>query len=267
MGLEIAKALAQAGAEITLVARDKKSGLHAADQIGRLHPSSAVSVIEADMSLMSSVHTLAERFRASHSRIDILAHAAGVIDMTRPMTAEGIEKNFAVNYLSRYLLTSLLEDLLVRGARVLALATPGIQPVRFDFAAVTRAEGLSGFRAYQQSQAANDVWGAALADRLRPGGVHVAVVNPGVVNTDLRKSPGAPWWLRMFDLVVTPFAVSPAQGAETMIRLALEADWPHAGLFFGAGSKPVHVSEKAFAAPVRSELSSTSSMLVQRLHL
>ena len=263
MGLEIAKALARSGVKTTLVARDAESGSCAVEKIKALDPASAVSMLDADVSLMGSVRALADRFRATSPRLDILVHSAGVIDMSRPLTAEGIEKNFALNYLSRYLLTSLLGDLLVDGSRVLALATAGIQPVRFDLAAVTRAEGLSGFRAYQQSQAANDVWGADLADRLRPRGVHVAVVNPGLVRTSIRRSRGAPLWLRLFDLAATPFAVSPSRGAQTAIHLALQADWP-AGVFFGADLKPLQVSEKTSAAAVTTELAAASRTLVQR---
>jgi retinol dehydrogenase 12 len=261
IGKETATALARAGATLTIVARDSDRGRRARADILAAAPGADVIFIEADIGLMSSVRRLAQSYRQQRPKLDVLMHSAGIIDMARPMTTEGIERNFAVNYLGRYLLTSLLDDLLQQDARVLALATAGVQPIRFDFDAVTRASGMSGFRAYQQSQAANDVWGAGLADRLAPRGVRVAVIAPGIVKTGIRSAHKAPLWLKLFDLLATPFAISVRRGAETPIRLASDPDWPPKGLFFGSDMKLIKVSEKTRDPTMRADLEKISAKL------
>ena len=261
IGKEAARALAAAGAAVTLAGRDRDRGERARADIAAAAPAAEVSFISADVGRMDSVRSLAARYRKDHARLDVLIHSAGIIDLGRPTIEDGLERNFAVNYLGRFLLTALLDDLLQPGARVIALATASWQPIRFDLDGVTRGTGLSGFRAYQQSQAANDVWGLDLSERLAPRGVKVAIVAPGVVKTGIRRGSKAPWWLRALDAVASPFALTVGQGAETTVHLAADPAWPEDAVFFGAGMKPLKVSDKARDPAVRRALADASARL------
>ena len=262
IGKAAAAALASRGASLTLVARDPVRGQRVAAELAARSPRAAIDVLTGDLGSMISVRQLAAAYRRGHARLDVVIHSAGIIDLQRPLSPEGIERNFAVNYLGRYLLTELLDDMLGADARILALATPGIQPMRFDFEAVTRPGASSGFRAYQQSQAANDVWGVALAERLRPRGVRVAVVSPGIVKTGIRRARGAPWWLKVFDLLATPFARSAEAGAATVVQLAADRDWPPGAVLLGVDAKVLKISAATRDPAIQRALAAASARLV-----
>lgn len=215
MGKATAKSLAEKGANVVLVARDEKRGEQVAREIRDLGGQGEIEFLTADIGEMNSVRRLAENYRARFPRVDVLLHSAGIINLEKTLTAEGIEMNFAVNYLGRYLLTNLLDGFFQSDARIIAMATANVQPIRFNFAGLTQKDAgeLGGFRAYQQSQAANDVWGLELAERLRPRNIKVAVVAPGIVKTKIRQNKNAPLWLKLFDFVSAPFALSVEQGS------------------------------------------------------
>ena len=263
LGKATAKALAAAGTAVTLVGRDPERGRRAAAELLALRGGGQVTFEAADVGCLASVRDLAAAFRSRNASLDVLVHAAGVIEMGRARTPEGIERNFAVNYLGRYLLTALLDDLFTPGARVIALATAGVQPLRFDFEGVTGSRPLSGFRAYQQSQAANDVWGVELAERLRARGVHVAVLAPGIFQTAIRRAPGTPWWLRALDRLASPFALTVEEGAKTPVGLALDPwTWPESTVFFGSHLRALETSAGALDSDTQSALREFSARLV-----
>lgn len=261
IGKATSVALVKQGANVVMVGRNAERGERAVAEVRSLSGVGEVSFLQADMGEMNSVRQLSKTYRSHFPQLDVLIHSAGIINMERSMTAEGIEINFAVNYLGRYLLTALLDNLLKSDARVIAMATAGVQPIRFNFAGVTEETGLSGFRAYQQSQAANDVWGIELAERLRPRGIKVAVIAPGIVKTGIRKTVNAPWWLKLFDFVAAPFALSAEKGAVTPIRLATDTEWIDDAIFFGAGLKPLKISSKAYDPATRRSLAEFSASL------
>jgi NAD(P)-dependent dehydrogenase (short-subunit alcohol dehydrogenase family) len=81
----------------------------------------------ADLSLIEDTKRLAARIRDRVDHITLMAHAADMVMSERKTTGEGIESQFAVNYLSRYTLNTLLLDLLTAGApaQIIHVAAPG----------------------------------------------------------------------------------------------------------------------------------------------
>jgi len=77
-----------------------------------------VDFIEADLSLMAESRRLAEQIHGRWPTLHYLVHSAGILRGRRELTAEGIESNFATNYLSRFALTGRLLPLLSAAGRV-----------------------------------------------------------------------------------------------------------------------------------------------------
>ena len=121
---------------------------------------------------------LAERILSEYDRLDVLVNNAGIIVQERKESEDGYELTFAVNYLSHFLLTSLLLPLLKGSApaRVVNVASAGQSPIDFDDPMLER--GYDAMKAYSQSKLAQIMFTFELAERLSGTGVSVNALHP-----------------------------------------------------------------------------------------
>jgi NAD(P)-dependent dehydrogenase (short-subunit alcohol dehydrogenase family) len=113
--------------------------------------------------------------------LDVLVNNAGIgsgAGASREESADGYELTFAVNYLSHFLLTLRLLDLLKGSApsRVVNVASAGQHAIDFDD--VQHEHGWSGGRAYAQSKLAQIMFTFSLSERLSGYGVSVNALHP-----------------------------------------------------------------------------------------
>ena len=140
---------------------------------------------------------------------------------TRHVTADGLERTFALNHLAPFLLTDLLLDRLKQSApaRVVTVASNAQALGRIDFDDLQGEQAYSGARAYNQSKLANVLFSYELARRLRGTAVTANALHPGVVSTAFgAEDPGG--IQRLFVPFLRPFMKTPAQGAATSIYVA-----------------------------------------------
>jgi hypothetical protein len=127
IGRATALGLAAMGAHLAITGRDRGRTQDAAREI-RAAGGVQVDVFVADLSSQSQLRRLAGEVLQSLSRIDVLVNNAGGFWNTRHVTADGLERTFALNHLAPFLLTSLLLDLFrSRGPRPRPAA---VHPVR-----------------------------------------------------------------------------------------------------------------------------------------
>jgi NAD(P)-dependent dehydrogenase (short-subunit alcohol dehydrogenase family) len=177
LGRALAADLAGRGARVLIHGRDRARADAAAGEIG------AAGVHVADLASLAEVRRLAEEVAGAHDAIGVLVSNAG-IGTTLPgggermESADGYELRFAVNHLSGFLLTRLLEPRLVAGApaRIVNVASAGQWPIDFDD--VMLEHGYSGQRAYAQSKLAQVMTTFDLAERLRHDGVTANALHP-----------------------------------------------------------------------------------------
>jgi len=109
IGLETARQLAGIGARLVLVGRDPARGTAAVDEIKRLAPRAAVEIHYADLARMDQVRELGAKL-AALPRIDVLINNAGAFFWRRQFTAYGLERTFALNHMSYFVLTHGLRE-------------------------------------------------------------------------------------------------------------------------------------------------------------
>src|ERR1019366_1199192 len=117
----------------------------------------------------SEVRRLADDVLKQLARIDVLVNNAGGYWNTRHVTADGLERTFALNHLAPFLLTGLLLDRLKHGAPApVVTVSSNMQAVgRIDFEDLQGERSYSGARAYNQSKLANVMFTYELARRLQ----------------------------------------------------------------------------------------------------
>src|ERR671911_224472 len=112
IGRATAMGLANMGAGVVMVGRDRGRGEAALADIKEKSANASVDLMLADLSSQEEIRRLADDFKEAPPRLDVLINDAGLFRSERITTAEGLEMTFAVNHLASFLLTNLLLDVL-----------------------------------------------------------------------------------------------------------------------------------------------------------
>jgi retinol dehydrogenase-12 len=217
IGKATAVRLAELGAAVITVARDRARGEQAAAAIRRRAPRSRVEVLTADLSRLGEVRALAAQVRDRYDRLDVLVNNAGVAKFRPELTPDGLGVTFATNHLGPFLLTNLLLDQLRHSApaRVITVSSDRHKQQRsIPWDELEPGRDCS----YKASKLLNILFTYQLARRLAGSGVTANCLSPGFVRTDLgREATGA---FRVFLRLTQPFQSSPEAGAQTSVYLA-----------------------------------------------
>jgi retinol dehydrogenase-14 len=261
IGLETAVALAQAGARVAVVCRTAEKSEQTVSEIKRRSPAADVLPFAADLSSQREVRTVAARIAGALPRLSVLVNNAGLMLRERILTEDGIETTFAVNHLAYFLLTRLLEPLLVAGApsRVVNVASRAHLSGTLRFDDLTGSSGYDGWQAYAQSKLANVVFTYELARRLAGTGVTANCLHPGVVGTNIGHA--GPPWIRFGIKLARPFLLSPARGAAASIYLASSPEVEGVTGKYFVGRREERTSDESYDREVAARLWKVSEEL------
>jgi retinol dehydrogenase-14 len=263
IGRATAIGLASMGARVGITGRDWDRAAQAAAAIARESGNPAVDVFVADLSSQAELRRLAGEVLAAYPRLDALVNNVGGYWDTRHLTADGLERTFALNHLAPFLLTNLLLDRLKASgpARVVTVASGAHAMGRIDFDDLQGQRSYSGSRAYNQSKLANVLFTYELARHLGASTVTANALHPGVVRTSFgADDPGAVQ--RLLVPFLRPFMKSPAQGAATSIHLASSPDLEGVTGRYFANSRPRRSSNASYDEAVAARLWQVSADLV-----
>jgi retinol dehydrogenase-14 len=262
IGRATALGLAIMGAQLAISGRDRERTESAAREI-RAAGGGEVDVVVADLSSQSEVRRLADEVLQSLSRIDVVVNNVGGYWHTRHITADGLERTFALNHLAPFLLTNLLLERLKQSApaRVVTVSSSAHRSGRIDFDDLQGERSYSGARAYSQSKLANLLFTYELASRLQGTSVTANALHPGVVRTAFG-AEDASTVQRLFTPFVRPFLKSPAEGAATSIHLASAPDLEQVTGRYFANSKPRTSSKRSYDKAAAARLWQLSADLV-----
>jgi retinol dehydrogenase-14 len=263
IGKATALGLAALGARVAITGRDQRRTDDVAREIAAAG-GPPVDAFVGDMSSQAEVRRLADQVLDRLDVIDVLVNNVGGYWNTRHVTADGLERTFAVNHLGPFLLTGLLLDRLAQGtsARVVTVASHAHTSGRIAFDDLQGERSYSGARAYNQSKLANVLFTYELARRLPPLSVTANAVHPGMVSTDFGAEDPA-GVQRLLVPFLRPFMRSPARGAATSIHVASAPDVEQVSGQYFANSKPKRSSEGSYDAFAAARLWNASVGLVR----
>jgi NAD(P)-dependent dehydrogenase (short-subunit alcohol dehydrogenase family) len=218
IGRAAAVELARQGVDVALVGRDADRVSAVAAQARGAEGGAQVHEHVADLTLMSEVRTLAAEVRDRYPSIDVLANNAGAVFASRSVTAEGLERTFALNHLAPFLLTNLLLDRL-SGGRVLTTSSDAHHSGLLDLDDLQSTKSYSALKVYGTSKLCNILFTRELAKRARE--IHANCFHPGVVRTGFGKNENG--LLRIATTLAAPFLRSPRRGARSLVWLATSA--------------------------------------------
>jgi NAD(P)-dependent dehydrogenase (short-subunit alcohol dehydrogenase family) len=188
IGVETARALAGAGAAVTLAVRDTAAGDGVAAEIRAGTGNTSVSVGALDLSDLTSV---AAFVRAWTGPLDILVDNAGVMAIQElTVSPSGHEMQFATNHLGHFALAVGLHGALADAgsARIVSVSSSGHlrSPVVFDDIDFAFRE-YDPFGAYGQSKTANVLFAVEATRRWADDGITSNALMPGGILTPLQR--------------------------------------------------------------------------------
>jgi retinol dehydrogenase 12 len=234
IGQVAAERLAQMGARLVLVARDRARGEHTMARLATIAPGVSHAIHYADLSRLAEMKRVGAAIAAAEPRIDVLINNAGGLFATREVTEDGLERTFALNHMSYFVLTHVLRDRLLASApaRVVNTASDAHTRGPLDLTDLQSTRDY-GFRAaYGRSKLANILFTRELARRLAGTGVTANSLHPGFISTGLGQRDNR--WLGMLVRIAMLLrALPPEKGAETIVYLASSPDVTDVtGLYF-----------------------------------
>jgi NAD(P)-dependent dehydrogenase (short-subunit alcohol dehydrogenase family) len=223
IGVETVRALAAAGAEVTLAVRDLPAGVRAAEELAAATGNPEILVSPLDLADRGSVAAFAENWDGP---LHILVNNAGVMASPLMRTPQGWEMQFATNHLGHFALaTGLYRSLaLAQGARVVSVSSGAHlrSPVVFDDIHYLHRP-YDPWTAYGQSKTANVLFAVEAAKRWAADGIVVNSLMPGGIRTRLQRYVTDEELDRMRAQAGSgngPSWKTPEQGAATSVLLA-----------------------------------------------
>ncbi len=191
IGVETARALAGAGAEVTLAVRNTDAGERTAADIAQTTGNSRLHVAPLDLADQGSVAAFVESWDGP---LDVLVNNAGIMDLPElTLTPEGWEMQFATNHMGHFALAAGLHDALAAagaadGARIVSVSSSGhgSSPVVFDDINFGRRD-YSPSLAYGQSKTANALFAVGVTRRWAADGILANSLMPGGIWTPLQR--------------------------------------------------------------------------------
>jgi NAD(P)-dependent dehydrogenase (short-subunit alcohol dehydrogenase family) len=214
VGLETSRALAAAGAAVTLAVRRPHAAESVAANLRASTGNQSINVRHLDLSDLRSVQTFADEWEGP---LHILVNNAGIMAVPElEKTPQGFELQFGTNFLGHFALAVWLHRALAsaNGARVVSVSSSGhlyspvvFDDLHFDFIPYTP------IGAYGQSKSATALLAVGVTSHWANDGIVSNALHPGAIATGLQKYTGG---------VKTPpdRQKNPEQGASTSVLLA-----------------------------------------------
>jgi len=224
LGLEAARAFAHMGARVEVIARNAGKAEATCSELRRETGNSRVGFVVADTGDLAALRRAAADLIERHPAIHVLIHNAGALDDVRQTSPQGIELTVASQVVGPFLLTGLLLPALRAGApaRVLWVSSGGMysEPLSVERLEMP-ADDYDGTTAYARAKRAQVTLAELWAERLTADRIFVHAMHPGWADT-----PGVARSLPTFRRLVGPLLRTPAEGADTLVWLAVDEGAP-----------------------------------------
>jgi NAD(P)-dependent dehydrogenase (short-subunit alcohol dehydrogenase family) len=192
IGVETARALTAAGAEVTLAVRNTTAGHAVAEAIERSTGANRPRALSLDLADRITVTRFVE---AWDGPLHLLVNNAGLVTGGLERTREGWELQFATNHLGHFALATGLHDALALGAserdgaRIVSVSSTAHMRSGIDFDDIHfERRSYDPQIAYAQSKTANSLFAVEATRLWAADGIVANAVNPGGVATGLQRN-------------------------------------------------------------------------------
>ena len=150
--------------KIILIGSNKQKGEVSVENLIKETSNKNFSFLQCDLSSISGIKLLANKLK--DIKIDILINNAGALFFSRRESVDKIEKTFALNHLSYFILTNLLlkSKVIKKGARIVNVASGAHRGVKIDFNNLEMVGNYNGWISYKKSKLCNILFTKKLSE-------------------------------------------------------------------------------------------------------
>ncbi|MEM7323317.1 MAG: oxidoreductase [Actinomycetota bacterium] len=257
IGLDTARHLRRAGADVIVGARSEAKAGGAIDELAAISSSGALESVTIDLASTESVRSAAEELHRSFGDgLDAVVNNAGVMQTPQLTTADGFELQFGTNHLGHFLLNALVIDLVAaRDGRIVPVSSIAHRQAKgINFDDVMYSKSYNATAVYSQSKLANLIYGIELARRIDAAGSSMKSVSahPGYSATNLQSS-GPTGLFKFLYRFTNPLMAQPSEkGAIPSVLAAAGGEAVNGAYYgptrFGGARGPVGDSASSDAA-------------------
>jgi len=219
IGKVSARVLAEKGAKVIIVGRNPEKSATVLAELKSSSGNKNIDLLMADLAVMQEVRDLAEQVISHYDRLDILLNNAGGYFAKHELTSDGLERTFALNHMSYFLLTNKLMELLKSSApaRIVNVSSDAHYGIDMEFENLNGEQEYKAWKAYQKSKLANVLFTYELLKKV-PADITVNCLHPGFVATNFGHNIGG-FFGPVLKIAQRISAIDPEEGAKTSIFL------------------------------------------------
>ena len=226
IGYQAAKQLADKGWQVTIFCRSKERAESACETIISETGNSHVSYLLADLSDLTSTKTAIENYIQTQGALDVLINNAADFDLSikQPvLTKDGLEKQFATNVVTPFLLFQSFISLLKESesGRILNISSQGLQAypfIKLNFDNLKGEQSYTPSKTYYQNKLA--LLMLTLAMRARYKDVTIQAIRVPSVKVDMKRYSHLSSFMKNLYKLKSRFSISPEEMAQTYVALA-----------------------------------------------
>ncbi|KAG6442011.1 retinol dehydrogenase 13 [Manduca sexta] len=203
-----------------------------------------------DLASTQSIAEFVHRFKQEEPHVHVLVNNAAVMEPPQGVTKDGFETQLGVNHLGHFLLTNLLLDTLKSSApsRVVVVSCAAHRRGRVHQQDLNLSQKYDAATAYSQSKLANVLFATELSRRLLGSGVSVAVVDPGLTDTNITRHMSMMKSFTRFFIypLFWPVMKNAKTGAQVIVHAALDPKLDNCAGDYFVDMKKVEPSKEAY---------------------
>ncbi|KAL4862265.1 hypothetical protein BDV12DRAFT_203215 [Aspergillus spectabilis] len=247
LAFEAAKAIAAREPGLLILTARKLSLLQEAKAAILLQtPNADIRLLDFDLASHDAIRKAAASLTYSGDKFDVVINSAGVMASPYAVTSEGIESQFGINHVGKFVANP--------SRNIVNVTSRGYQlgPIQWDDIGFEHTE-YNKWQAYAQSKAANILFSSALARKLAHRDVRSFSVHPGTIFTNI----GRHLTQEDYDMLsgIPMEYKTPQQGAANMTIAAFDPSiQAHNGGHFDDDNKIKPIPEEfAYATGIENE--------------
>ena len=209
--------------KIILIGKKKQKGKDALIKLKNETDNPNIKFLDADLSSVEETSLLVTKLIGED--LDVLINNAGALFYSRSVNKEGIEKTFALNHLSYFILTNLIlkNKIIKNGGRIINVASGAHRGVDLNFDDIEMVSNYNGWKCYKKSKLCNILFTKKLSELTEKNNITVNSLHPGFVKTGFGKNNIGVVRL-IVKLLMNMFAITVEEGAKTIIYLATNSE-------------------------------------------